>query len=265
MGRFPRLVLASAAATLALPAFANAEERTLTFTTPAISVEGYGVAQEPMLAESPKVDGYVVGMEAEVVDAQGRVQGRDKVMLHHIVFAKIGVPDYTCGGAAERFFAEGEERLACCRAATATRTRRVTAGAPLHADEPQAAAAERLHPHTVRYVTGETLTPVKPVWLDVRNCTGPDPVFDVPGGGKRFSTFSRTATFTMPESGRLVSGGGHLHGGGVRPSCATPPVGRSRSSRVRPGAARSRDRCCTSRGRRRCLVPDDCGDPGREG
>ena len=47
-----------------------------------------------MLAESPKVDGYVVGMEAEVVDAQGRVQGRDKVMLHHIVFAKIGVPDY---------------------------------------------------------------------------------------------------------------------------------------------------------------------------
>jgi hypothetical protein len=56
------------------------------------------------------VDGYVVGMEAEVVDAQGRVQGRDKVMLHHIVFAKIGVPDYTCGGAAERFFAEGEER-----------------------------------------------------------------------------------------------------------------------------------------------------------
>jgi len=46
------------------------------------------------------VDGYVVGMEAEVVDARGRVQGRDRVMLHHIVFANIGVPDYTCGGAA---------------------------------------------------------------------------------------------------------------------------------------------------------------------
>jgi hypothetical protein len=78
----------------------------------AISVPAYGVTQQPMYAESPSIDGYVVGMEAEVVDAAGKVQGRDKVMLHHIVFAKIGVPDYTCGGSAERFFAEGEERLA---------------------------------------------------------------------------------------------------------------------------------------------------------
>ena len=83
--------------------------------------------------------------------------------------------------------------------------------------------------YTVRYVTGEALTPVKPVWLDVRNCTGGiDPVFDVPGGGKRFSTFTKTADFTMPESGRLISGGGHLHGGGVRlelrnATCGTVP------------------------------------------
>ena len=112
MGSVARLLTAVVVAALAFPGLAHAEERTLTFTTPAISVDGYGVAQQPLLAESPKVDGYVVGMEAEVVDAQGRVQGRDKVMLHHIVFAKVGVPDYTCGGAAERFFAEGEERLA---------------------------------------------------------------------------------------------------------------------------------------------------------
>ena len=82
--------------------------------------------------------------------------------------------------------------------------------------------------YTVRYVTGEPLKPVKPVWLDVRNCSGADPVFDVPGGGKRFSTFTKTADFTMPESGRLVSGGGHLHGGGVRlelrnATCRTTP------------------------------------------
>ena len=112
MARIARLLIASLAASLASPALAHAEERTLTFTTPAISVPAYGLAQQPMLAESPRVDGYVVGMEAEVVDVKGRVQGRDKVMLHHIVFAKLGVPDYTCGGAAERFFAEGEERLA---------------------------------------------------------------------------------------------------------------------------------------------------------
>ncbi len=45
---------------------------------------------------------------------------------------------------------------------------------------------QRLHGYIryiVRYVTGGALTPVRPVWLDVRNCTGPDPVFDLPGTG----------------------------------------------------------------------------------
>jgi plastocyanin len=218
VGSHFRLLLGVTAAALAFPALAHAEERTLTFTTPAISVEGYGVAQQPLLAESPKVDGYVIGMEAEVVDAQGRVQGRDKVMLHHIVFAKVGTPDYTCGGAAERFFAEGEERLALSLPRGYGYPNKATDRwgllYMLMNHKPQ-----RLNGfirYTVRYVTGEALTPVKPVWLDVRNCAGPDPVFDVPGGGRTFSTFTKTASFTMPESGRLVSGGGHLHGGGVR-------------------------------------------------
>ena len=191
MARIARLLITAAAVTLAAPALAHAQERTLTFTTPAISVEGYGVAQQPMYAESPSVDGYVVGMNAEVVDAAGRVQGRDKVMLHHIVFAKVGVPDYTCGGPGERFFAEGEERLALSLPHGYGYANKATDRwgllYMLMNHKPQ-----RLNGfirYTVRYVTGEKLTPVKPVWLDVRNCTGGiDPVFDVPGGGKRFST-----------------------------------------------------------------------------
>ena len=230
VARIARLLIAAVAAALAVPALAHAEERTLTFTTPAISVEGYGVAQQPMFAESPTVDGYVVGMEAEVVDAAGNVQGRDKVMLHHIVFAKIGVPDYTCGGFTERFFAEGEERLALSLPRGYGYANKATDRwgllYMLMNHKPQ-----RLNGfirYTVRYVTDEALTPVKPIWLDVRNCTGADPVFDVPGGGKRFSTFTKTTDFTMPESGRLVSGGGHLHGGGVRlelrnATCGTTP------------------------------------------
>ena len=231
MARTARLLLVATAAALAAPSLAHAEERTLTFTTQAISVEGYGVAQAPLFAQSPAVDGYVVGMEAEVVDAAGRVQGRDKVMLHHIVFAKIGVPDYTCGGFTERFFAEGEERLALSLPRGYGYANKATDRwgllYMLMNHKPQ-----RLNGfirYTVRYVTGEALTPVKPVWLDVRNCTGGiDPVFDVPGGGKRFSTFTKTGDFTMPESGRLVAGGGHLHGGGVRlelrnATCGTAP------------------------------------------
>ena len=140
-------LLAATAAALALPALAQAEERTLTFTTPAISVEGYGVAQQPMLAESPKVDGYVVGMEAEVVDAQGRVQGRDKVMLHHIVFAKIGVPTTPAAAppSASSPRARSGWRSRSARLRLPEQGDRPL-GAALHADEPQAAAAERLHP-----------------------------------------------------------------------------------------------------------------------
>ena len=227
MGRIARLFLLSLAVALTLPALARAEERTLTFTTPAISVEPYGVAQQPLLARSPAIDGYVVGLEAEVVDAAGRVQGRDKVMLHHIVFAKLGVPDTTCGGPGERFFAEGEERLALRLPAGYGYPNRATDRwgllYMLMNHKPQ--RLDGYIRYTVRYVTGETLRPVKPIWLDIRNCSGPDPVFDVPGGGKRFSTFTRTAGFTMPESGRLVSGGGHLHGGGIRLELANATCG----------------------------------------
>jgi plastocyanin len=230
VARIARLLIAAVAIALAVPALALAQERTLTFTTGPISVEGFGVAQQPMLAKSPAVNGYVVGMEAEVVDAAGKVQGRDKVMLHHIVFAKLGVPDYTCGGAGERFFAEGEERLALSLPRGYGYPNKATDRwgllYMLMNHKPQ-----RLNGYIryrVRYVTGEALKPVKPVWLDIRNCTGPDPVFDISGGGKRFSTFTKTAEFTMPESGRLVSGGGHLHGGGIRvelrnASCGTVP------------------------------------------
>ena len=223
-------VLVAVLGTLAAPAVAAAAEQSLTFTTGPISVDAYGVAQQPMLAESPKVDGYVVGMEAEVVDAAGRVQGRDKVMLHHIVFAKIGARDTTCGDPAERFFAEGEERLAMRIPPGYGYPNRATDRwgllYMLMNHKPQ-----RLNGfirYTVRYVTGEPLTPVKPLWLDIRNCTGPDPVFDIPGGGKAFSTITKTADFVLPESGRLVAGGGHLHGGGLRlelrnETCGTVP------------------------------------------
>jgi plastocyanin len=207
-----------AAAALALPGLARAGEQTLVFTTGAIQVEGYGVATRAILADSPDVDGHVVGLVAEVVDALGNVQGRDAVMLHHIVFAKVGTPDATCGGLAERFYAEGEERTQLALP--------VGYGYPNRAGD-QWGLLYMLMNHrpqplngfiryTVRYVTDEALVPVKPVWLDVRNCTGPDPVFDVPGGGPTGSTHTRTYDYRMPESGRIVGGGAHLHGGGVR-------------------------------------------------
>ena len=225
-----RLLLALTAAALVAPGSVHAETHTLTFTTAPISVPAYGVVTRPVPAASPKQDGYVVGLTAEVVDAKGRVQGRDRVMLHHIVMAKLGTPDATCGGSAERFYAEGEERTALRLPPGYGYPNRATDRWYLlymlmnHKSQ----ALDGYVRYTVTYVTDEKLMPVRPIWLDVRNCTGLDPVFDVPGTGKRSSTFAETKDFVMPEGGRLVAGGGHLHGGGIRlelqnATCGTTP------------------------------------------
>jgi hypothetical protein len=222
-----RLCLLAGLAAFAFPGQASASVETLTFTAAPITVTKFQVARGVQFAPSPKVDGYVVGMSAEVVDVLGNPVPMQDVMLHHVVFAKLGVPDYTCSSItdysghpaplqAQRFYAEGEERYSL--------------GLPEGYGYPNRGQDAwgllymlmNHHPHsmvvqiryTVRYVTGEPRTAVKPVWLDIKNCRA-DPVFNVPGTSSRGSTISRTADFRMPESGRFVAGGGHIHGGGI--------------------------------------------------
>jgi len=222
-----RLFVIAGLAALLLPGQASAGVQSLVFDSAPITVTGYEVARGVQLAPSPKIDGYVVGMSAEVVDASGRPVRIQDVMLHHVVFAKLGVPDYTCSGIedysgmpapfqAERFYAEGEERFSLALPEGH--------GYPNRGQDLWGLLYMLMnhHPHsmvvhiryTVRYVTGEPLTAVKPVWLDIKNCRA-DPVFNVPGTGGRGSAVARTADFRMPEGGRFVAAGGHLHGGGI--------------------------------------------------
>jgi plastocyanin len=56
------------------------------------------------------------------------------------------------------------------------------------------------------------VTPVKPYWVSVVPCVS-DPQYTVPGGGEAGSTHTRSRGFTVPETGRIVAVGGHLHGG----------------------------------------------------
>jgi plastocyanin len=212
-----RRLLAFLAVSAALsPASALAAEQTLTFTSASIGVPAYGVKQGLLLVPSPAIDGYVTSMSAEVVDAAGTVQPNDQVMLHHVVFAKAFVPDATCpalGG--ERFYAEGEERQTLALPpGYGYRNRGTDRWGMVY-------MLMNHHPHalsgfvryTVRYVTGEQLVPVTPYWLDERNCDSSE--FDVPGTGGRASVLAKTWDYTLPSAGRIVAGGGHLHGGGI--------------------------------------------------
>ena len=206
--------------TLWLAPAALAGEQTRVFTTPPITLKPYEVQQKPLLVKSPEVDGYVVGLVADVIDEQGNVEPTSNIMLHHIVFAKLGVPDYTCGRinglAAERFYAEGEERAVMALPpgyGYANRGGDQWALLYMLMNHRNVTDTVRIQ-YRVRYVTDEQLTAVKPLWLDVRNCGTSE--FDVPGTGPSGSTHTVSWNYRLPESGRIVGGGAHLHGGGIR-------------------------------------------------
>src|SRR5919201_5984144 len=91
-----RLLLAAVLAALAFPGGASAGVHSLVFESAPIQVDRYGVAQDVQLVPSPSIDGYVVGMKADVVDLRGNPVPENDVMLHHVVFAKLGAPDSTC-------------------------------------------------------------------------------------------------------------------------------------------------------------------------
>jgi plastocyanin len=219
-----------------------------------IAVAPYQVLTRELLFNPPKpmLDGHITDMSVDVVDADGTQVPINRLMLHHIVFLNMGSSfgekrDLTCGNsftgwdsrsllpnAAERFYAAGEERAKMSLPAGH--------GYPIAKDDSwlmtymlmnHRARVDRAYiQYEVTVDSAPGVTPVKPYWLDVENCLV-DPVYDVPGGGKRGSTHRRSYVWNTPEAGRIVAGGGHLHGGGKnltlrRPGCSDERVYRSR-------------------------------------
>ncbi len=236
----PALGLALAAMILgASAAPAAAELRTETFRLGPIAVAGYQVKEEIEIGVAkPRGDASIVAMKADVVDRTGKQVPIARLMLHHIAFLKLGVKDRTCDSytlsddftkipaLAERFYAAGEERHEL----------RLPPGYGYPSGSQDMwgmvwmlmnhrKATDRAYIQwTVTYETDPGLTPVRPYWFDVANCRQ-DPVYDVPGDGAAGAVHARTFQYTMPESGRLIAAGGHLHGGGRKlvlsqPDCA---------------------------------------------
>lgn len=225
--------VAAVLASLAGAAPAAAATKTESFRYGPVAIGPYQVLEEDFVFDVPKpaADGYVTDMKVDVVDAGGVPVPIDRLMLHHIVFANLGEQigdkhDATCNvftgfdsqtqipALGERFYAAGEER--------AEMHLPDGYGYPMKAGDRwgmtlmlmnhRARADSAFVEYTVTYET-EPRTPVRPYWLDVRNCRA-DPVYDVPGGGRRGSVHRRSMRWDVPESGRIVAGMGHLHGGG---------------------------------------------------
>src|SRR4029453_2744902 len=116
---------------LAFASPATAAPEQLTYRYGPISLGPYEVDQNTVLGNVPKpnVDGFITGMDVDVVDRLGNKVSPSHVMLHHVVFLNLGQPgklgqhrDWTCNvftslnsslkvpALADRFYASGEER-----------------------------------------------------------------------------------------------------------------------------------------------------------
>jgi plastocyanin len=232
-------------AALALPSSASAAVETETFRLGPIEVDGYEVLQGNLLAETPKTNGHIVAMEVDVTDAGGEPIPIQRLMLHHIVFTNLARSDATCDqftmwdgqtvlqNMPQRFYGAGEERAKLAMPPGY--------GYPTKSSDPWGATYmfmnHRAEPdeayisYTVTVDTNPDLADVEPYWLDVKNCQS-DPVYNVPGTGKPGSTHTRSADITFPQAGRILGGGGHVHGGAreltlTQPDCGNREIGSS--------------------------------------
>ena len=218
----PALVLL---ALLCVAAPALAETKTETYRFP-VEVKGYQVKQEMTSGvEHPHVNGHIVGMSTNIVNADGSPVPIQRLMLHHIVFSKLGEQNPLCAqytgfdanqklpGLATPLYGAGEEHNILAFPPGY--------GLKLGANDTWLMTwmlmnHRKVTDHAfIEWKVTYTTDPVQDThlyWLDVVNCHA-DPVFNVPGGGKPGSTYTKTAEITMPESGHVVAAGGHVHGG----------------------------------------------------
>jgi len=217
---------AALAALLLAAAPAAAQTRVVTMKGGPYTVGAYQVSlsggRDPVRA--PNLDGYITHMEADVVDVRtGKPVPIKRIMLHHIVFVNFGSKTFP---RREPFYGDGEERAKM--SLPPGYGYRVRAGDRWAWVWMLMNHRNRVDKVYIRYrmtvVTGESRTAVIPEAWDT-SFGNQALVFDVPGGGRPGSLSLRRLTRTMPVSGRLVAGLGHVHGGAKDLTLSEPACG----------------------------------------
>jgi len=162
---------------------------------------------------------FITRAEPDLVYEDGTPANLDTgLMLHHAVFFNTGRADTTCGSdtffgrLGERFLASGNERT----------VKRYPDGYGYHLGRDPVTGVFHIMNHSPETKTvwltfkvdwlpasAPGIKAVTPLWLDENNCR--DSEYDAPAGPT-----AKHWTWTSPVSGRIVSGGGHVHTGGVR-------------------------------------------------
>ena len=216
-------------ALLALAAPAQAAEQKLTLYSDPIEVKPYTGEQYTVPMQGPAQPGWITSIKVDVVKKRSesaKALSIQDVMIHHIVLhaprAKWSDGNANCFS---NFFAMGEENQEMPKVGDYGIANMTDDGSA-----PQWVLTHMLMNHRpypfkayvrTRITYSDTpKTELTPLWLDTarteddRAGCHPDPTFTVPGGGKKGSTYTDDATWTVPEDGRIIGAQGHLHGGG---------------------------------------------------
>jgi hypothetical protein len=234
--RRPVLVLACLAASLlALPAAAApAKQRTITKRFGPIGIGPYAVKYRTSRFEAPKVNGHIVRMHARVVDRRGNPLPVSRMMLHHLTFKDLGRPGHTkrdrsyCPGKlGQRFYGTGEEDRELIfppgYGYRVHRRDRWDANWMLMNHGPRSDRAWIEYKVTVD--DAPSIVGVKAYWVGVVPGCGLDPIFDVNGDGPPGSVHTEQRSWRVPQTGRIVAAGGHMHGGAFNVTLREPACG----------------------------------------
>lgn len=201
----------------ALATAAHAGQRTFVYRSAPITMGQFNVDFPREWVKAPPRDGYIVGMNARLVDMRGRAVTIRDVMLHHVVFfrRRSDPAASACAGKLqEAFYGTGEERQALrlppgygYRVRRGDRWR-MNAMLMSHGMRSLRVRVE----YRVQVVTGRRLQGVVPFWVRANGC-GSSTSYPVWGDGGPGSTDTRTFNWRVPFDARIVAVGGHLHGG----------------------------------------------------
>jgi len=229
---FPAQAMAQTAAPPPPEHHADPSLTTYSYRVGPFSIGSYQTLRRTDVVSPPPVAGAIVGMDVRIVDPGGADIPQSQLMLHHDVFTNGGPDNRRRDGACpqrpvrERFYGSSEE----LRPLTLPRGYGYPSSPADHwkmiwmAMNHRPERREAYIEYRVTVDPRAGITPVKPYWLSVVPCVS-DPQYTVPGGRPAGSVARRSLTFAVPESGRIVAIGGHLHGGSYSLVTSQPACG----------------------------------------
>ena len=181
---------------VSVSAGANGAQRMIYRIGPFKVIPGQNEIGNRIIAEKPRVDGWITRMRPDLVYTNGRVPGVDVIHLHHGVWANLSRRNITSPGRPELFFAAGEEKtIGALPKGYGYRYRASDTwllNHMIHNLTPE--PTEVYMVYEIDFVPSSSpaargMRPVRPVWMDVEN--GRDyPVFDVRKGAGSSGRFT---------------------------------------------------------------------------